>query len=165
MLISRASRWGDALSSNHRGGPIFYSYQTAGGGACQTCYLHHGLDGGAWSSNTGGNSNYPRSFPAIGPLLAQLPNAWNSETVLLPFPVLPAAHGWATRSRWWRTCGICATAVSTITIRATSSRWALTTGSSIPGTGRDATNRNGTNGSEATHSGTFGFAVRYDGSV
>lgn len=77
-------------SNNAYGGcPAFWA--TAVGQNCQNSYIHHGTDARTWTDST---SHYPMSFAATSPLLAILPNAWNNETVLLPFQVyVPRAAG------------------------------------------------------------------------
>lgn len=60
-------------------------------------YVHHGFDGGGWST-AGGDFSQPldssaRSAAAVGPLLLRQPNAWNGEVVLLPIAPLVTRGG------------------------------------------------------------------------
>lgn len=60
-------------------------------------YVHHGLDGGGWSTAAGNFmtavDTSARCAPAVGPLLLRQPNAWNGEVVLLPIAPLVTRGG------------------------------------------------------------------------
>jgi hypothetical protein len=84
-----ANTWpyqGIAIDYNGTNGTGFFwcsTYASAGNG-----YVHHGLDGGAWTASSGGTSS---PLPQLGAtpfayasLLARQPNQWNGQTLLLP---------------------------------------------------------------------------------
>lgn len=127
-------------------------------GACG--FVHHGLDGGAWSMGSNYSETYVSALGAANPLLSALPSAWNGETVLLPIaPVLPRSSGLVSQvavlghSRYARLDNY--TPGSIITLG--SNRW-----KTYPWYKLNASNRNGPN-YNGTDTGTLGWALRYDG--
>ncbi len=62
---------------------LFYRQRSYAGSTTLESRIHHGLDGLAWSDGTNGAS----AIDAMVPLLAMLPNTWNSEAILLPIRV------------------------------------------------------------------------------
>lgn len=145
------------------GGALFYAQDVFGN--AQTSYIHHGLDGGGWSGHAYNTpSTLPRSFGAVVQLLKQLPNAWNNQMVLLPFPVyLPRTSGNKTSLvadlAHIRHCRIDFHAPGEI-ITLGSDQWKV-----YPWYRKNIAQRGGHNNTGIkTHSGTVGFAVRYTGS-
>ncbi len=117
--------------------------------------INHGLDGVSW--------NPPASIlncaHAIQPLTAVLPNAWNSAAALLPVQVwLPRADNKVSmvvdmvHIRYVRVDNHAPGEVITIG----SDRWKV-----FPFYRKNVAVRDA--GSSVDHTGTFGFAVRYDG--
>lgn len=114
--------------------------------------VHHGLDGGGWSMRSG-------AAAAVKALTDVLPNAWNSEAVLIPIQV------WISResnkismvadiqhARYLRIDNHLPGEIVTIG----PDRWKC-----FPFWRKNTIQRNG--GSNIDHTGTFGWAIRYDG--
>lgn len=137
--------------------PMF-SCTAAGSNAENNAYIHGDVDARGWhgtDANGHGSSN-----PFISPLLAALPNAWNAEAVLLPFPVyVPRAAG----SKFTLVADLKHIRHTRIdylnpgdTIALGADKWRV-----YPWFRKNATERNG--GQFKTHSGTLAYAVRYTG--
>ncbi|PTS85480.1 hypothetical protein DBR00_06795 [Pseudomonas sp. HMWF032] len=132
--------------------PFWAAYNSDGP---DNCRIHHGFDGAGWSS---GSDLIGISYNA-SELISLLPNTWNSEAVLLPI-----------RAFITRPSSKLSLALELINARFTrvdnhepgevitfgSERWKI-----FPGYRKDVVNRNG--GTNIQHSGTFGWAVRYEG--
>jgi hypothetical protein len=139
----------------------------------QNFYAHHNLDGIGWSSSGSGVgtpdtahstwSNGPSraSVPsALSPLYSNQPNAWNSESCLLPItayvarassmvsPVVAIAHARLIRIDNYAPGDI---------LTLGSDRWKI-----YPWLAKNSAARDGSTNS-INHSGTMGWAVRYDG--
>jgi hypothetical protein len=119
-------------------------------------YVHHGLDGASWSSN----SPVISAFSAIAAMVNALPNAWNSEAVLLPVQVwLPRSAG--------NKVSLIADLAHTRYLRIDNHNPGdiITIGSDswmvFPFFKKNSDARNGS--TDADHTGTFGWAIRYDG--
>lgn len=117
--------------------------------------IHHGLDGVNWSTV----SQIINAAQAISELTNALPNAWNSEAVLLPIqPWIPRASNKVSmvadfkHARYLRVDNH--TPGDVITIG--SDRW-----KAYPFYRKNTVVRNG--GAGIDHTGTFGWAIRYDG--
>jgi hypothetical protein len=141
-----------------RGSPAFYA--TTGNLNAQTSYIHHGLDGGAWSGH-GALNDRAQGFSAIVPLLGLLPNTWNGETVLLPFPIYIARSSGNKMSlvgnlKHLRHCRINFHNPGDI-ITLGSDQWKV-----YPWYRKNVSTP-GSSGVSDSHSGTVGFAVRYTG--
>ena len=141
--------------------PIFYAKDTADpNGTAINSFVHHDLDARGWSANSTNHLNIAWSFDAIDPLLGFLPNAWNSETVLLPFPVYVPRPTGNTVSQIADLKHIRHIRIDfhdpgdIITLGA--DQWKF-----YPWYRKNVLSRNG--GSQVDHSGTFGFALRYTG--
>lgn len=131
---------------------FWYSYT---GGSTQVVYIHHGLDGGGW----GGGSSLVGASHSANDLLKLLPNAWNSEAVLIPARLFLARasskYSLVAEAENFRHTRIDNyTPGEVITIG--SDRWKI-----LPWYKKDAANRN--SGIGVLHSGTFGWAIRYEG--
>lgn len=121
-------------------------------------WIHSNIDGqGWWLAQT--LDGAPVGVSAAAPLVALLPNSWNSEAVLLPI------RGWKVRAssknsltadilnaRWTRNDNYEPGQVIDIG----ADRWKI-----FPGYRKDAANRNGSQG--ADHTGTLAWAIRYEG--
>lgn len=131
---------------------FWYSYT---GGSTQVVYIHHGLDGGGWGS---GSSLVGASHSA-NDLLKLLPSNWNSEAVLIPARLFLARasskYSLVAEAENFRHTRIDNyTPGEVITIG--SDRWKI-----LPWYKKDAANRAA--GIGVLHSGTFGWAIRYEG--
>lgn len=144
--------------------PFFLAPNTSQTTGNNNSFIHYGLDSSTWSragAGSGVGDRYPLSLEYITPLIASLPNAWNNETVLLPFPVyIPRSSGnkvsLVADLKTVRHCRVDFLDPGTI-VTLGSDEWKI-----YPWYRKDTTARNG-NDIGTTHSGTFGFAVKYDG--
>lgn len=120
-------------------------------------FIHHDVDGQGWSAGSG---TFPSAWRYVHPLQAYQFNAWNLESILLPFPVY-----------YPRTSGSKVTLVADFKhirllrndylepgdiITLGPDKWKV-----YPWLRKDAVNRNA--GTRISHSGTFAYAVRYTG--
>lgn len=131
---------------------FWYSYT---GARTQCFYIHHGLDGGGWAAG----SSLVGASDSANDLLTLLPNTWNSEAVLIParlFLVRPSYKcSLVAESENFRHTRIDNyTPGQVITIG--SDRWKV-----LPWHRKNSAGRNG--GIQIDHSGTFGWAIRYEG--
>ncbi|SEI99838.1 hypothetical protein SAMN04244572_02392 [Azotobacter beijerinckii] len=122
------------------------------------CWVHSDLDAqGWWLTQTLGG--FPVGIRAAAPLIGLLPNAWNSEAVLLPiraFKVRPSSKVSLTadlaNARYTRVDNYAPGEIVTLG----PDRWKV-----FPWYRKNTASRNG--GSNIDHSGTFGWAIRYEG--
>jgi hypothetical protein len=145
----------------HLDGAALFSIYTgdtsSGGGGVNNSFIHADVDSLGWHDGSG---DFPTTFACVTPLQKLLPNAWNNETILLPYPVYVP-----------RTSGDKNTLVADLKhirllridyhepedlITLGSDTWRV-----YPWFRKDVTDRDG--GSELSHSGSFGYAVRYTG--
>lgn len=128
-------------------------------GSAKNCFVHHNLDNRGWTLDDPSSTNYQVGVQSLAPLVGLLPNSWNSEAVLLPvraFAVRPSnlvsmvvdlEHARITRIDNHEPGEI---------VTLGDDRWKL-----LPWYRKNATSRNG--GQKVSHSGTFGWAIRYEG--
>ena len=139
------------------GGDIFYLGSAS--------FVHTGLDATPWRSMSGGVgelTGYRGAGTNVGSLLMQLPNLFNSANVLLPIkPVALRKGGGVTiianpkNARYLRMDNVSPGEV----IEFGSESWKC-----YPFMKKDLSARNGVAyPTGAQHSGTFGYAIRYDG--
>jgi len=154
--ISITPTGGSSSSSSTLICPALFWSTGINGNSDVNSFIQHGLDGNAWS-----NSTYiTTGFRAAATLLNELPNNWNSESVLVPIQVfVPRTSGNKmsmladlAHARYLRIDNHAPGEIITLG----SDRW-----KAYPWYKKDSANRNG--GSSLTHSGTMGWAVRYDG--
>lgn len=120
-------------------------------------FVHHGLDALTWNAN---NEQVPSGSPGIAAMTAAQPSAWNSEAVLLPIQVwLPRTSGNKVslvadlaHARYLRVDNHNPGDIITIG----SDTWMV-----FPFYLKNTAARAG--GSSINHTGTFGWAIRYDG--
>lgn len=78
-----------SLSANYTCAAIGFAVGVIGSGSPliegQNFRIHHGLDGNAWSSDTG--STRAITATPLAPLLSREPSIWNSESPMLPLQV------------------------------------------------------------------------------
>lgn len=161
-------------------GPIYINQSAGGGGgsgirmtcgalfwatfigswntAANNCWVNHGLDGHGWTYY-GSASNDHSGIRPSSTLIALQPSAWNSEAVLLPmryWKERPSYKGSLiadlSHARHVRIDNLSPGDILTIG----SDRWKV-----FPWYIKNAAARNG--GNEINHSGTFGWAIRYEG--
>lgn len=123
------------------------------------CRIHHGLDSLTWSDGASSSNPGASAIDATTPLLGMLPNTWNSEAILLPIRVFLPRASFKTslvadleHARYTRVDNY--TPGDIITLG--SDRWKV-----FPWYLKNAAVRDG--GGNITHTGTFGWAVRYEG--
>ena len=134
-------------------------------GCAGSSFVHVGLDSTQWrspNSEGAGPTGYRGAGTKVGSLLMQLPSLFNSANVLLPIkPVAVRYSGGVTiianpkNARYLRVDNVSPGEVITFG----ADRWKC-----FPFFKKDTAQRNGdSDTSGAAHSGTFGYAIRYDG--
>lgn len=152
-----------AGGSNKTTGALFWSADATFSAPCRNYFVHSDLDGHGWY--TGNGSPTDESGPAVAalaPLVGILPNAWNSEAVLLPVRaykrrpadrlslILDLVHARHTRVDNYAPGQV-------ITIG--SERWMV-----FPYHKKNVSLRDGSGSNLGIdHTGTFGWAIRYEG--
>lgn len=155
------SIWISATSGQHCCPALFYNVGLSGSNSRGAHFIHHGLDGLGWSDTLDnfGSSAGGASF-TVAPLASVLPNAWNGESVLLPIQVfMPRAVGGRVSlvadladARYLRIDN----QVPGEIISLGPDKWKV-----YPWYKKNSAVRDGGNGVD--HTGTFGWAIRYDG--
>lgn len=140
------------------GFPLFCVTALTNAGGTNNSFIHHDVDALGWSDS--GSGNVPSSFRYVHPLASYLPNAWNNETVLLPYPIyVPRTSGskqtLVADLKHIRHCRIDYHEPGDI-ITLGADMWKL-----YPWFCKSLTSRDG--GSGLTHSGTLAYALRYTG--
>ena len=135
-----------------------------GSGAYFCSFVHTGLDATPWRRGTSWEAltGYRSAGMQVSNLLMQLPNLYNSANVLLPIkPVALRSSGGVTiianpkNARYLRIDNVVPGEIITFG----ADKWKV-----YPFYRKDATVRNGVDWpTGATHSGTFGYAIRYTG--
>ena len=134
-------------------------------GSYNASFVHTGLDATPWRTGYGGTSartGFRSAGKAVANLLQQLPNLYNSANVLLPIkPVALRSSGGVTiianpkNARYLRIDNVVPGEIITFG----ADKWKV-----YPFYRKDATQRDGVNWVDgATHTGTFGYAIRYTG--
>lgn len=134
---------------------LFWSTQSAP----EESRVHSDLDGqGWWMAQTVNGSTV--GIAAAGPLIGLLPNLWNSEAVLLPiraYKVRPSSKisltADLTNSRYTRVDNYAPGEI----INIGSDRWKI-----FPWFRKNSSQRDA-GGDVSSHTGTFGWAIRYEG--
>lgn len=124
-------------------------------------HMHHGLDGMGWTTGDPETPG-PSAVAAALPMIAMLPNAWNSETVLLPIHAMvprPSNRmsivATLANARYTRIDNHAPGELLTLGAE----RWMV-----MPWVRKNSARRNGGPITAGTFdSGTFGWAVRYEG--
>jgi len=145
--------WPDATTS----AALFWSHR-ASSAISRNCWVNHGMDGHGWTYN-GASGDAPIGIRATSPFVATQPNAWNSESVLLPMPA------WKTRPSFNSSLICLPENARHVRIDNLQHGDILTLGSDkwkvFPWYRKDLVARDG--GSRVNHTGTFGWAIRYEG--
>lgn len=123
----------------------------------RNCYVHHDFDGAGWSLE-GSLNGAPVGSRSLAPLIALLPNNWNSEAVLLPIRCyIPRPESKVSLAADLEHVRI--TRIDNYTpgqvIQLGSDEWKV-----FPWFRKNTGARNG--GNNVDHTGTFGWAIRYE---
>lgn len=158
QFISIFPYGGGAPGSNLHAPPaLFYLIDSSSQGVLQNSFIHHGFDAKDWSGYLVADSAI--AVTAAQPHMQRLPNAWNAEGVLLPIQVYvprpenkvsmvaDLAHARYTRIDNYDPGQV---------VPLGPDRWKV-----FPWFRKNVPSRDGGNG--IAHSGTMGWAVRYDG--
>lgn len=150
---------GAEMSYGYASPAIFWRSNTSNVTTAQDHWVHSDLDSQGWWMGQAVGAASPGIAPSV-PLIGLLPNSWNSEAVLLPiraYKVRPSyrisltvdlEHARYTRVDNYSTGEI---------IQIGSDRWMI-----LPFYRKDTTARDGSS-SPQPHSGTLGWAIRYEG--
>jgi hypothetical protein len=154
---------GGAIGSDRTSAALFWStvYLSGSQQAHRNAYVHSDLDGEGWRLNNAAATSLVGVL-ASAPLVGIMPNSWNSEAVLLPiraYKLRPASKislvADLENARYTRLDNYAPGEVITLG----PDRWKV-----FPWYRKDASARNGfTGGSGVPHSGTLGWAIRYEG--
>lgn len=160
MLTSWPENVGTAPIDGYGCG-LFFDNPTQGG-LYFPSFVHTGLDATPWRSGQSGSAaltGYRGGSSQVGSLLQQLPNLYNNANVLLPIkPVALRSSGGVTiianpkNARYLRIDNVVPGEIITFGAE----QWKC-----YPFYRKDSTVRNGAGWT--THSGTFGYAIRYTG--
>lgn len=133
-------------------------WRTYSSGNRDNCFINHGFDSYPWTC-IGSNASFRIGINSLSPLIGLIPNAWNSEALLLPIRsyiqrasskiVLVSSFN---NSRITRIDNYSDAQIVDIG----SDRWCV-----YPWFKKNSSARD--NLGASTHTGTFGWAIRYDG--
>lgn len=125
----------------------------------RNCWLHSDLDGHGWSRAPDGGVGDSFGITPSAPLMEILPNTWNSEAVLLPIRAYKerpsfrlSLTGDIEHARYTRVDNYVPGQIITIG----ADRWKV-----FPWFRKNTAARGG--GNNINHTGTFGWAIRYEG--
>lgn len=155
--------YGGLDSSSFRltsGALSFNSVPSAAGAATRNFWLNSNLDGqGWWLSQS--LTAAPIGVRSVAPLLSLLPSSWNSESVLLPiraYKIRPSSKvsliGDLENARYMRIDNYAPGEVFNLGAE----RW-----KALPWHQKNATPAGRSGGNGLTHTGTLGWAIRYEG--
>lgn len=147
---------GKVNSGNNLCGALFW--QITGSSGVYTDYVHSDIDSQGWWWGQTYNAD-PVGINSSAPLISLLPNVWNSEAVLLPIRAYKVRASYKLsltadleNARYTRIDNYAPGQIITIGTE----KWKV-----FPWFRKDSSVRNG--GSNITHTGTFGWAIRYEG--
>lgn len=157
IIIGAAAGGGEFLY-NSTSGALFWGI-IAGYTQPRNCWVNHGLDSHGWTWN-GAAGDAPIGIRHNSPLLSLQPSGWNSEATLLPLRAYKQRPSFKAslvadiaNARLLRIDNL--TPGDILTLGA--DKWKI-----VPWYRKDASARNGSTTS-INHSGTFGWAIRYQG--
>lgn len=165
-IIMGATFGGGAATGQDAACPAFnWATYTASASllASRNCFVHSDLDSAGWLIGDAANEQLRMGVGALAPLIGILPNSWNSEAVLLPMRSFKIrSSGKASivadleHARHVRIDNYAPGEVVTIG----ADRWRV-----FPWYRRDVDGRNGSPNASTFvgHTGTFGWAIRYEG--
>lgn len=131
--------------------------------ASRNCFVHSNLDSAGWLLGDAGNESLRVGVGSVAPLIGILPNSWNSEAVLLPIRIHKHRPSYKVsmvadleHARYTRVDNYMPGEIVTIG----SDRWKV-----FPWYRRNVSTRNAsaTASTIIGHTGTFGWAIRYEG--
>lgn len=150
---------GDVGNQGSNSAALFWAYGVSSNGTARNCWVHSDLDGHGWNFANATDSSMPIGNGPLFTLIRILPNAWNSEAVLLPiraYKIRPSNRLSLTadleNARHTRIDNYVPGQIITIG----STRWKI-----FPWFRKNIGVRNG--GINLDHTGTFGWAIRYEG--
>ena len=155
MVISTADGAGGGFGGNNgfSSGLFWGNYHTSSNLAVNNQAIHQGLDVESWGSNL-------VSASGLAPIVARQPNAWNGEALLLPIQVFVARPenkrslvADLKHARYIRVDNYDSGDIITIGPE----QWRV-----YPFYRKNVSQRDGAGFSTITHTGTFGWALRYD---
>ncbi len=149
---------GDVVNNANNTAALFWGDSGSAYATARNCFVHSDLDSqGWWFDQSAGTVQAGVKLSA--PLLALLPNSWNNEAVLLPLRAYKARPS-SKISLIADLANARLTRVDNYTpgeiIAIGSDRWKI-----YPWFRKDSGARDG--GVELAHTGTFGWAIRYEG--
>lgn len=137
-------------------------WHTNDGGTYVNAFLNTGLESASssgWNFQDNSNEKRDNAVACLAPMIARQPSVWNGESILLPIAVLSrrpsnksSFSARLAHARYVRVDNYESGAI----IEYGSDRWKV-----FPWYKKDAVNRDG--GTYVGHTGTFGWAIRYDG--
>ena len=126
----------------------------------RNCWINHGIDAHGWTYN-GTVADAPIGIRHASPLISLQPSVWNSEAALLPVRCLKQRPSFKSsliadlnNARQIRIDNLSAGDVLTIGV----DKWKV-----FPWYRKNASSRDGGGGVGVNHTGTFGWAIRYEG--
>jgi len=153
---------GGAIGPDRTPAALFWStiYPTGVQVANRNCFVNSGLDGEGWLLNNAGVNSLVGAL-SCAPLIGLLPSSWNSEAVLLPIRAFKARPSNKIslvadlqNARYTRVDNYSPGQIVTVG----DEQWKI-----FPWYRKDSANRNGFSASSGVaHSGTFGWAIRYE---
>jgi len=145
--------------------PALFWYTHPNMGESRNCWVNHGLDSHGWTWN-GAPSSSPIGIKHITTLLTLQPSLWNTEAVLLPLRAYKERPSYKTSlvadlqfARLVRIDNLSPGDILTIG----SDRWKVFPWYKKNVTVRDASGMNPLTSTGVSHTGTFGWAIRYEG--
>lgn len=153
-----ATDGGQLANARTTSGALGWGNSQSGIDSARNCWVNHGLDGHGWTYN-GSENDEPIGIGHAKPLIGIQPSEWNSEATLLPIRVYKARPSFKSsmildlqNARLVRVDNLSAGDILTLG----SDKWRV-----FPWYRKDISNRNG--GGGVNHTGTFGWAIRYEG--
>lgn len=154
-----ATGGGDEGNNAGNTAALFWWISGASYATARNCWLHSDLDGHGWQFANGTDNSNPFGNGPLSTLIGILPNAWNSEAVLLPiraYKMRPSNRlsmtGDLENARHTRIDNYDPGQIITIG----TDRWKV-----FPWFRKNTAVRSG--GNNIDHTGTFGWAIRYEG--
>lgn len=157
--IMMSENWGGSNGNNQWAAPGIFSVTYASQDLAKNCWVNHGLDGLGWGFGSYGDYI---GWRHLSPLYALNPSSWNSESVLLPARALLERPSYKSsliadleNCRLFRIDNITPGDVLTLG----SDEWKV-----FPFYKKNSLERSGlVLGMPMNHTGTFGWAIRYEG--
>lgn len=152
-----ASSGGATGSDRNSSAALFWATQPSKSSALNS-WVNHKLDSHGWTYN-GSPDGTPIGIGYASPLIALQPSVWNSESTLLPIRAFKPRPSFKAsliadlaNARYMRIDNFAPGDILTLG----SDKWKV-----FPWYRKDIINRNG--GNSVNHTGTFGWAIRYEG--